>query len=111
MQDQRGQVVPLAAVMLLVMGALALGLVRLAATASDVAAVQAAADAAALAGVDGGEAGARRLAAANGAELVEYRERGEVVSVVVRRDGVTARASAAWTPLEAPPEGRSVHGR
>ena len=48
-RDERGQVVPLAAVLLVVAGVLALGVVRVARTAAEAAQAQAAADAAALA--------------------------------------------------------------
>jgi len=105
MTDQRGQVVPLAAVLLLLGGVLALGLIRVAATASDLAGAQAAADAAALAAVRGGRDAAGRVAADNDAELVDYRERGEVVTVVVRRRGVEARASASWSSVPVPDDG------
>jgi uncharacterized membrane protein len=54
-----------------------------------------AADAAALAGTTSGASGARRLAAANGAVLVEYREVGNevTVTVVVRGERASARAT------------------
>lgn len=95
---ERGQVVPLVAALLVVAGVIALGLVRVARVAGDVAAAQTAADAAALAGVTGGEAAARAVATANGGVLVEYAEHGDVVTVAVRRGCCTAEASAAWTP-------------
>jgi hypothetical protein len=62
---------------------------------ADRAQARTAADAAALAGAVEGEAAARRLAAANGAELTEFRDLdgGEVV-VEVRLDGVSAHARA-----------------
>jgi hypothetical protein len=56
---------------------------------------RAAADAAALAGVDGGRPAAARLAALNGASLVSFSVDGEGVTVVVAIGDVhvTARAS------------------
>ncbi len=61
---------------------------------------QAAADAAALASLDGGRAAAVRLAAENGAALVSW-ERGpgpDEVTVVVRIGDSTARARASDAP-------------
>lgn len=59
---------------------------------------QNAADAAALAGVDGGEPAARRLADSNGGVLVSWRRDGRVVVVVVRVGDATARARATDAP-------------
>lgn len=95
--DERGQVVPLAAVALVLAGALALGVVRVARAVGDQAAADAAADAAALAAVHGGEPAARRVAEANGAVVVDYRERGRVVTVRIRRGRSTSEASASWS--------------
>jgi Flp pilus assembly protein TadG len=94
--DERGQVVPLAAVLLVVAGVLALGLVRVARTAAGMAAAQSAADAAALAAVSGGEAVAIEVAGANEAQVTSYTETGEVVTVTVRRGCCSATASARW---------------
>lgn len=56
---------------------------------------QAAADAAALAGVVDGPAAAGAVARANGAELVDFVDHGAEVSVVVARgDGTRANATA-----------------
>jgi hypothetical protein len=71
-----------------------------------------AADAAALAGAVDGEGGARRMAAANGAELVEFHDLdgGEVV-VEVRLEGVSAHARARSFETAAPaPGGGSAGG-
>jgi hypothetical protein len=59
---------------------------------------QTAADAAALAGVTDGRAGAARLAAANGGRLVSYSEAGDDVTVVVEVDGERSRARATDGP-------------
>lgn len=93
---ERGQVLPLLLVALVLAGVVGAGLVRVAVASSRRSGAQAAADAAALAGATEGEAGARRLAAANGATLVSYRQEGVEVEVVVERHGVTAGARARW---------------
>jgi hypothetical protein len=56
---------------------------------------QTAADAAALAATSGGRSAAGRLAAANGATLVGYRQTGDVVTVVVEfhHERAVARAT------------------
>jgi hypothetical protein len=59
---------------------------------------QTAADAAALAATEGGRAAALRLAAGNGAILVDYAEAGDVVTVVVELDGARATARASDGP-------------
>lgn len=59
---------------------------------------QAAADAAALAGVEGGRSAAVSIAAANGAVLVSWRTRGDEVTVVVQIDGQRASARATDAP-------------
>ena len=83
------------AVALLAIGALfGVRLVEVCAVGARAAHVQAAADAAALAGV-WGEDLARRVATLNHAELVDFSMRDGVVSVVVLLDGVSRAASAA----------------
>ena len=59
---------------------------------------QTAADAAALAATAGGRAAARRLADDNGAVLIGYSEAGDVVTVVVERNGERATARATDEP-------------
>ena len=59
---------------------------------------QSAADAAALAGTDGGQPAAARLARANGAVLVSFMVVGEAVQVVVRVGDATATARATRAP-------------
>lgn len=59
---------------------------------------QLAADAAALAGLDGGRVAAQRLAVLNGARLVEFSRSLTVVSVEVRVGEASARARASDSP-------------
>lgn len=99
---QRGQAVPLLAATVVVTGLALLGLATLGRAAVGAARARSAADAAALAGVVSGEAGARRLAAANGGVLLSFTRMGGDGDVVVRvrvgRSVVTARASWSWAP-------------
>jgi hypothetical protein len=89
-----GQVVPLAAALMVLTVAALVALVPAAEALADRARASTAADAAALAGAAEGEDAARRLAAANGAELVEFRREGEEVVVRVRVGMVQAEARA-----------------
>lgn len=59
---------------------------------------QTAADAAALAGVDGGQPAASRLAAHHGAVVIAWIERGDDVTVTVRLGDATATARATDAP-------------
>lgn len=100
-QRQAGQATLAALGSLAVAVALAWGVARLGGAVGSVAAAQAVADAAALAGAIDGEPAAAEVAAANGAQLVGWREAGWLVQVVVERRGQRARATAeAW---EGPP--------
>jgi uncharacterized membrane protein len=72
----------------------ALGVVRLGVTAAQRGEVQAAADAAALAGAADGRAGAAALAHANDTVLVAFAERGPLVRVEVVRGSLRASATA-----------------
>ena len=94
--DQRGQVLPLCLLVVALAAAVALCLVHLGAVVARRSRAQAAADAAALAGATEGERAARRLAAANGARLVQFHQLGEDVLVVVVRQGIRASARARW---------------
>jgi len=96
----RGQavVVVLAAVVLAVVCTVALA--RFGASVSDHERAQAAADAAALAGTDGGRAAAQQIASANGAVLtaftvVDAASGTVLVTVVVGASSATARATRA----------------
>ena len=64
----------------------------------DVSRARSAADAAALAAVEGGPAAATQLAAANGATLVSWAQDGPDVVVEVRVGNVVARARATNVP-------------
>lgn len=97
---QRGQVVPLLAVALVLFGVVALGLVRLSATVTHRSAAQAAADAAALAGAVDGPHAAQEVATANDAQVVDYVDDGGEVQVTVERRGVRATARAQWEPID-----------
>jgi hypothetical protein len=71
------------------------GLARLGGAMVDASRAQAAADAAALAAIDGGTAAAARLADRNGARLVSVSRVGDDVVVVVDVEGATATARAS----------------
>jgi Flp pilus assembly protein TadG len=83
-------------------GAVALGITAMSQRMIESSQAQVAADAAALAGVTGGERAATRLAQANGAELISYRheqgDRGAIVTVVVGIGARRATASASDVP-------------
>ena len=109
MEHERGSTTPLLAVVVVAVGGLCVGLGRLGADANAAARAQTAADAAALAGAADGLGSARRLAAANGAEVVELtaNDDGTEVQVIVEVRGVEAVARAVRDPA---PTGRAVAG-
>ena len=76
---ERGQVVPLLAVVLVFVALVGVGLVH-------------------LAGASAGEEAAGEAASANGAALVSFRTEDLDVVVVVHRRDVTATARARWQP-------------
>jgi len=90
-----GQAVPLAAALVVIAALLVLGMGALAGDVGDAGRARSAADAAALAGVEGGRPAAAALAAANGGVLVAWRGDGGAVEVTVRigRASATARAT------------------
>lgn len=94
-RSERGQIVPLVAVLVVTAGAGVIWLGRLGEAAVQRARARTAADAAALAGAAEGEAAAREVAAANGADLVSFEWIGADARVVVRfrSAGATARAA------------------
>ena len=94
--DERGQAVPLLALLVVAIGGLTLGLARFGVAATHAARAQAAADAAALAGAAEDRAAAEALARANGAEVATSAAAGgEVeVRVVAGRAWAVARARA-----------------
>lgn len=106
-RDERGQALPLMAVLLVFAGVLGLGLVRVGVAAARRASAQAAADGAALAGAEAGPAAAAAVAGANGAAVVGFTQEDLDVVVTVSRAGVRATARARWQPdpdqLEDPP--------
>lgn len=98
-----GQVVPLAAAMVGLLVVALLALVPAAAALGQRAQAGTAADAAALAGAAEGEDAARRLAEANGGEVVAYEQVGREVEVRVRVGDVEATARAAGRHRRAGP--------
>lgn len=99
---ERGQALPLVLVAVLFAGLAMLGAARLGGVVVGRARAQAAADAAALAGASSGPGAARRVAAANGAQLQGWATPGGDVEVVVERDGTRATARARWVPVPIP---------
>lgn len=93
---ERGSVVPLVAGVVGVGLIVCVGVGHVAQAMIERARAQAAADAAALAGVVEGEVGAADLARRNGAELHQFRGDGGVVTVVVERGGARATAAAVY---------------
>ncbi len=89
-----GQVTPLVAAGLVVATVVTTVVGTIGRHAVDAAVADAGADAAALAGAAAGPAEARRIAAANGVDVVEVRVHGDQVQVVVRRGTSTAVATA-----------------
>ena len=98
-----GQVVPLAVAMVGLLVVALLALVPAAAALGQRAQAGTAADAAALAGAAEGEDAARRLAEANGGEVVAYEQVGREVEVRVRVGDVEATARAAGRHRRAGP--------
>lgn len=97
-ERERGSVLPLVAVVLVMAGGLCLGLGRLGGQATEAGQARTAADAAALAGAAEGRDAAQSLAEANGGRVVDYDEDGAEVQVRVRvgRAEASARAAPAW---------------
>ena len=93
-RSDRGQLLPLYALVVLVACVSMLLLVRLGAVALHRAHARTAADAAALAGVAEGRGAAEQVAAANGAVLESFEADGNEVEVRVRVDTSHARARA-----------------
>jgi hypothetical protein len=91
----RGQAVPIVVGVAAVLAVLAVAIARFGAGLHDAARARTAADAAALAGVEGGRSDAAALAAANGGVLESFRREGDDVVVVVQVG--RARASARAT--------------
>jgi Putative Flp pilus-assembly TadE/G-like len=96
--DHRGQAVPLALVVIVLAVVLTMAMGSLGGLAVDASRARTAADAAALAGVEGGRPAAAKFAAEHGATLVAYRASGpaddRLVTVRVRVGRATATAAA-----------------
>ena len=107
-RGQLGQVVPILAVVFVLAGLLALGLVHVAVAASQKGSAEAAAEAAALAGAAEGQDAARAVAEDNGARVVIYQTLDADVRVTVIRQGVRASARARWTTTTGAEGRRSV---
>ena len=93
-RSDRGQLLPMYALIVLVACAATLVLVRLGTVAVHRAHARTAADAAALAGAAEGRAAAEQVAAANGAVLESFDAHDDEVEVRVRVDSSHARARA-----------------
>jgi hypothetical protein len=91
---ERGSVLPLMALAVVLVGAAALLVARLGSAAADRAGARTAADAAALAGAADGEASAREVADANGARVTGYGAEGTDAEVEVQLGAARAVARA-----------------
>ena len=92
--DERGSVVPLAALLAVAIGGLVVGVGRVGVEVITASRASSAADAAALAGAADGREAAERLAAANGGVLVAFAAEGREVQVAVRVGSAEAVARA-----------------
>lgn len=99
-REERGQVLPLVAVLVAVIGVMAMQVGRVGAAGGLRARAQTAADAAALAGAAAGEDAAKAEARANRGRLVDYREIDGDVQVRVELGAATAEARARGTAPE-----------
>jgi hypothetical protein len=95
--DERGQVTPLLALVVVAIGGLIFGMARFGATTADAARAQSAADAAALAGAAEDQDAAEAMANANGADVVSYEVDGREVEVRARVGETWAVARARRT--------------
>lgn len=89
-----GQAIPFVVAMVVVTGGLLIVLARIGSMVVDHARARTAADAAALAGAVQGESAADATAAANGGTVLEFRQDGAAVEVLVRVGVAEARARA-----------------
>ena len=101
-RGDRGQALPLVLAVAALVVVLMMGLARFGARVIAHEQAQVAADAAALAGVDGGEVAAKRFAVANGAVLVSFTRDATSVLVVVEVAGERATARAGRRGVGAP---------
>ena len=111
MEDERGQVLPLAAGIMVLAAAAMLLVVHLGSAANQRARARTAADAAALAGAAEGRAAADATAAANHAVIEAYVELADGVQLRVRVGAAraTARAVRGNEPCSTGPEAHPVH--
>ena len=97
--DERGQAVPLGLAVIVVALVVMVAIADLGGNVVDAGRARTAADAAALAGVEGGREGSARIAAGNGAALVSWSSRpdgdGTAVTVTVRVGRAKATAAAS----------------
>lgn len=101
-QGDGGQAMPLAIAAVVVAGLLTIALGSMAGDVVDSARAQTAADAAALASIEGGRAAASDMAVENGGSVVSWSQQGAVFTVSVRIGDAVAVARATGGP---PPVG------
>ncbi|MET0323968.1 MAG: hypothetical protein ABW219_02005 [Ilumatobacteraceae bacterium] len=101
LDDERGQAVPLVLALVAVAIVLTVAFGVFAGDVVDAGRARTAADAAALAGVEGGRAASVRLAAAHDGIVTAWRRQGRVVTVTVRVGAMTASARATGGPIDA----------
>lgn len=107
---ERGQVLPLVALMMLVVAGVAVAVVMVGSVLVDRATARTAADATALAAALDGDDAARRVARANGAAVVRIEREGDAVEVEVEVGRARARARATAVREVVPP-GRAPPAR
>jgi hypothetical protein len=99
LDDDRGQAVPLVLALAAVAIVLTVAFGVFTGDVVDAGRARTAADAAALAGVEGGRPASVRLAAAHHGTVTAWRRQGRVVTVTVRVGAATASASATGGPV------------
>lgn len=97
-RPERGQAVVLMAVVVVFAALVAVGVAQVGSVMAERQRAQTAADAAALAGLHGGQLAAVQLASSNGAVLVSFSRDGASVTVVVSSGRVHAHARASDGP-------------
>ena len=98
LRGDRGQATPFMAALLALAAVLTIALGSMAGTVIDAARAQTAADAAALASIEGGRGAASRLATAHGGVVVAWSQRGAEIVVTVRVGDAVAVARATGGP-------------
>jgi hypothetical protein len=97
-RSDRGQAVVLVVAVVALLAVMLMAMARFGARVVEIEQAQVAADAAALAGVVQGRSAAVALAERNGARLVEFRQVGDDVIVVVECSGARATSRATRAP-------------